>query len=79
MKRLVENWLETTSDILSEEVGTVLSEVIIDEILEQTDLNKDSLTIDQVRQFLRELARNLPDEVDQRHIIQKMRAEIIVE
>jgi hypothetical protein len=71
-------WRDVVVDVLAEKVG-VLSDIIVDEALEEMGLIEDDMRVGLLGQFIKKLYYKLPEDVDRRKLISAVRDKLMKE
>jgi hypothetical protein len=65
-------WRNVVAGVLAERVG-VLSDVVIDETLDEMGVSEDQMQIHQLGIFMKHLYTKLPDDIDRRQMLYEVR------
>ena len=68
----LENWRVVASDYLVDEIG-IIGDIAIQDALDQLGWSEDQLRVDRIQKFLRQLAINLPPDVDRKRLVLTLR------
>jgi superfamily I DNA and RNA helicase len=71
-------WRQVVVNVLAEKVG-VLSDIIVDEVLEEMHLTENDMRIGLFSEFMKKLYSRLPEDVDRRKLIHEVRDKLIAE
>jgi ATP/maltotriose-dependent transcriptional regulator MalT len=71
-------WRQVVVNVLAEKVG-VLSDFIVDEVLEEMHLKENDMRIGLFSEFMKKLYSRLPEDVDRRKLIHEVRDKLIAE
>ncbi len=71
-------WRGVVAGVLAERVG-ILSEVIIDETLEEMSVAEDEMQIHMLGSFMKHLYTKLPNDIDRRKLLHEIRDSLMTE
>ena len=71
-------WRSVVAGVLAEKVG-ILSDVVIDETLEEMGLSEDKMEIRLLGIFMKHLYGRLPDDIDRRQCLYEIRDSLMKE
>ncbi len=71
-------WRSVVADVLAEKIG-ILSDIVIDETLEEMGVSEENLQIRQLGIFMKHLYAKLPDDIDRRQLLYEIRDSLMKE
>jgi hypothetical protein len=71
-------WRQVVVNVLAEKVG-VLSDIIVEEVLEEMRLTENDMRIGLLGEFMKKLYSRLPEDIDRRKLIYEVRDKLMTE
>lgn len=71
-------WRQVVVNVLAEKVG-VLSDIIVEEVLEEMRIAEDDMRIRLFGDFMKKLYSRLPEDIDRRKLIYEVRDKLMAE